>query len=866
MCSNFDSIEMMEEILRYMMHMEIGELSYPQDLRPIYASGILKDHFPIVFTKNEQEIGRGGVTTELLKNHIERYGGKPGSLDSDARPLVVLGDIITDFTYKDRRKFKLGEGCCLIWREIPVRRDVVDQIHDEGLINYMFKSLKKIKNTPLTTFASNKKRDESIQEFEQRISLMVGNDRRHRLEVYSENSCHSSATSGKVTWIRLKSNGFRNLNPNIRYSICLHELKFYGQVCTMMTPPVGRDNYDQRDNYEQKRPNPMKLIRPTVGLIIVFTLTQVTPLQLVNDFIDMLQHTVFDVLHDDDRISVIFSCNGYYGDTSFKISCERMKNFGRNERGSFEGLASRLKDYALEANDASQYMPRSLPFGNLHEAFAAGSYEFRNGGYQMQMPINRLLVFTSDDMSQISSREDYGDFCSILSEVSKIQNLHTTLFSFHETSLDFAHTFPGVENSQNLTFVNVELFPTDVTADASGANVTRFSDFSGDAASLTKEAIKASLSTYVSVLSDTCFSPEGTIVLTSNYRFFCLDYKVHIRGLLGCLILTKLPWTQVQNKEKSFFRFYVDDNSEEPFELQTLRGQDAREENQKLLVRYEENRNDKLVFHFHFEDALAELREIARVSSQDYQEELWYRVKIIPLEKLDSIPTIDSYDDIFDRNIHANDLVAYMFHEINGRNNFSIADIDNDAQILLRTASEISLPFETKVICTDNDCFPVGKVDYEVPPLPQDYVRPQPEVMSKMLAREQYLRLCPETQRAYADVFMNNAIKLTTLIQVAVVREFGYPASYVRLLRSAMSLYSREEIPLESMPHYVRFNRSSAGVLKIGDDAPNVALSYLGRIGNGEEEKVEFSDFHTIVKNLTQSSGKPVAIISGSFT
>lgn len=207
-----------------------------------------------------------------------------------------------------------------------------------------------------------------------------------------------------------------------------------------------------------------------------------------------------------------------------------------------------------------------------------------------------------------------------------------------------------------------------------------------------------------------------------------------------------------------------------------------------------------------------------------------------------------------------------MFHEINGRNNFSIADIDNDAQILLRTASEISLPFETKVICTDNDCFPVGKVDYEVPPLPQDYVRPQPEVMSKMLAREQYLRLCPETQRAYADVFMNNAIKLTTLIQVAVVREFGYPASYVRLLRSAMSLYSREEIPLESMPHYVRFNRSSAGVLKIGDDAPNVALSYLGRIGNGEEEKVEFSDFHTIVNNLTQSSGKPVAIISGSFT
>jgi hypothetical protein len=140
--------------------------------------------------------------------------------------------------------------------------------------------------------------------------------------------------------------------------------------------------------------------------------------------------------------------------------------------------------------------------------------------------------------------------------------------------------------------------------------------------------------------------------------------------------------------------------------------------------------------------------------------------------------------------------------------------------------------------------------------------------MINMLAREQYLRLCPETQRAYADLFMNNAIKLTHLIQVAVVREFGYPSSYVRLLRSAMHLYSREEIPFESMPHYVRFNRSSAGILKVGDEAPNVALSYLGRVtvSHDGEEKVELTDFHSIIKTLTPSLDKPVVIISGSFT
>ena len=61
---------------------------------------------------------------------------------------------------------------------------------------------------------------------------------------------------------------------------------------------------------------------------------------------------------------------------------------------------------------------------------------------------------------------------------------------------------------------------------------------------------------------------------------------------------------------------------EEPHEIKTLCGQDVKEENQKLYVRYEDNKNDKLVFHFHFEDALAELREIARVSSQDSEEEV----------------------------------------------------------------------------------------------------------------------------------------------------------------------------------------------------------------------------------------------------
>ena len=59
-----------------------------------------------------------------------------------------------------------------------------------------------------------------------------------------------------------------------------------------------------------------------------------------------------------------------------------------------------------------------------------------------------------------------------------------------------------------------------------------------------------------------------------------------------------------------------------------------------------------------------------------------------------------------------------------------------------------------------------------------------------------------------------------------MVREFGFPDAYVRYLRGAgsESLYSREELPWQSLPHYVRFNRSSQGSLREGDEAVDVML------------------------------------------
>ena len=53
-------------------------------------------------------------------------------------------------------------------------------------------------------------------------------------------------------------------------------------------------------------------------------------------------------------------------------------------------------------------------------------------------------------------------------------------------------------------------------------------------------------------------------------------------------------------------------------ELITLFGQDAKEENQEVLVR---TSTDHLVFHLHYEDTLAELREVVRLSSQESEGE-----------------------------------------------------------------------------------------------------------------------------------------------------------------------------------------------------------------------------------------------------
>ena len=187
-------------------------------------------------------------------------------------------------------------------------------------------------------------------------------------------------------------------------------------------------------------------------------------------------------------------------------------------------------------------------------------------------------------------------------------------------------------------------------------------------------------------------------------------------------------------------------------------------------------------------------------------------------------------------------MMMRMFHPVNGRLNF------------LELAVAVSDSPQVAVI--DASCFdPLDFVhrNCAVPVLAADFTKPPSAIMAAMLAREQQLRLSPETQALYADPSVDS-IAVTSQLQVQVVREFGFPDSYVQLLRGAAYLYTREELSFESLPHYVRFNRSRMGDLSVGKSVPNVPLCFVGQ---------------TIQRRLLMAeadAAKTMVIAAGSFT
>jgi len=103
--------------------------------------------------------------------------------------------------------------------------------------------------------------------------------------------------------------------------------------------------------------------------------------------------------------------------------------------------------------------------------------------------------------------------------------------------------------------------------------------------------------------------------------------------------------------------------------------------------------------------------------------------------------------------------------------------------------------------------------------------------MKAMLIREQELRLCEETQKAYYrqedrdDDPMQGSREVTEAVQLQVAREFGFkdPWIGVQCLRLLPSLFPGDD-ELFNIPFYRRFNRAKQGLIKVGDAAPNIPV------------------------------------------
>ena len=84
-----------------------------------------------------------------------------------------------------------------------------------------------------------------------------------------------------------------------------------------------------------------------------------------------------------------------------------------------------------------------------------------------------------------------------------------------------------------------------------------------------------------------------------------------------------------------------------------------------------------------------------------------------------------------------------------------------------------------------------------------------------------------------------------------MVREFGLSDSYINVIRSAQYLYPNNPL-MKSIPNYIKFNRSKAGHLKVGMQAPDC----------------EIFDLNGVPRNVLsyKNDGRPLIIAGGSIT
>jgi len=133
---------------------------------------------------------------------------------------------------------------------------------------------------------------------------------------------------------------------------------------------------------------------------------------------------------------------------------------------------------------------------------------------------------------------------------------------------------------------------------------------------------------------------------------------------------------------------------------------------------------------------------------------------------------------------------------------------------------------------------------------------PKVNTVKSMLKRENELRLSKEFQTLIDGHNQASAEPLYEALQKQVAREFGYKSEIEQelgrdIIRCAATLY-KDDSEIKEIPLYIKYNRAEQGVLKIGDDCPDVTMSGLNGCA------VKLSDF-------TKTS-LPLVLVAGSYT
>ena len=129
------------------------------------------------------------------------------------------------------------------------------------------------------------------------------------------------------------------------------------------------------------------------------------------------------------------------------------------------------------------------------------------------------------------------------------------------------------------------------------------------------------------------------------------------------------------------------------------------------------------------------------------------------------------------------------------------------------------------------------------------------EQMKAMLEHENKLRLSEEYQQALDQLGECEDAEVEALyleLQHKVARQAGLPASVgVKVLRSFQTLFPNDA-ELQSIPLYVKYNRSKQGSLREGDTVPATPLATL----NG--------NVRLLGSHLSSLPNKPQVLVSGS--